>query len=186
VAAFEKRRVITDAKREAKEAEADLRRMALVAYLEEQSRGWLSPERAEVELTAEFFEAPFGLAGACKERSPYWGYVAETEILYPEGTVLASNNRFARKAAAEAAAAEAAAAAAAAATAAAVDAKVALGAEPLAAAAEVRQEAAAAAREARAASFGHVEDALRTRREAVNLANMVWPRTPKQKKTKHA
>jgi len=170
---FEARRVLTDAKREAKEAEADKRRVALVAYLEEQARGWLTPERAEAELTADFFAAPWGLAGQCKERSPYWGYVAETEEKYPEGTILAPNNRYARKEAQEAAEAEEAAAAAAAATAKAVEAKVAAGMEQFAAAAEVRQEAAVAARAAQAKSFGNVEGALRTRREAVNMANMV-------------
>jgi len=165
--------VLTDAKREAKEAEADKRRVALVAYLEGQARGWLTPERAEAELTADFFAAPWGLAGQCQERSPYWGYVAETEEKYPEGTILAPNNRYARKEAQEAAEAEEAAAAAAAATAKAVEAKVAAGMEQFAAAAEVRQEAAVAARAAQAKSYGHVEGALRTRREAVNMANMV-------------
>jgi hypothetical protein len=54
------------------------RRASMISYLEEQSQHWLSPERVDLELVEAFLEKP-GLLGQCKERSPYWGYVAQVE-----------------------------------------------------------------------------------------------------------
>ena len=78
-AAFEERRAFTDSVRDSREALALRRRLAMVAFLEEEAKGWLTPARVDAEITEAFLATPGAVVGKSLERSPYWGYVAHVE-----------------------------------------------------------------------------------------------------------
>jgi hypothetical protein len=78
-AAFEAHVMNMNKVRAVREAEQDSRTAAMIAYLEEQSKLWLTPERVDKEITEEFVSGGPALAGMCQERSPYWGFVAEVQ-----------------------------------------------------------------------------------------------------------
>mmetsp|Transcript_57540 Transcript_57540/g.130382 ORF Transcript_57540/g.130382 Transcript_57540/m.130382 type:complete len:375 (-) Transcript_57540:296-1420(-) len=74
-------RAMTAEVRAKRDSEATARRQAAVGYLEAQAARWLTPERVDAELTADFVLEPASLLGWCEERSPYWGYQAQVERL---------------------------------------------------------------------------------------------------------
>mmetsp|Transcript_40726 Transcript_40726/g.82162 ORF Transcript_40726/g.82162 Transcript_40726/m.82162 type:complete len:366 (+) Transcript_40726:16-1113(+) len=78
---FERHLAFTDTVRAGRLSDANKRRQAMIAFLEDQAKKWLSPERVDKEITAELFETPGNIAGHSAERSPYWGYVADVEQL---------------------------------------------------------------------------------------------------------
>ena len=78
---FQQHLAFTDTVRAARKGDADKRRQAMIAFLEDQAKKWLTPERVDEEITADFLSTPGSLAGFSAERSPYWGFIADVEPL---------------------------------------------------------------------------------------------------------
>jgi hypothetical protein len=77
-AKFEAHVAEMDKVRASRKHDQDARLRAMVAYLEEQSQLWLTPERIDLEINENFVNEQ-GIIGHCAERSPYWGFVPEVE-----------------------------------------------------------------------------------------------------------
>lgn len=75
---LEARRAVSDTNRSERESQMRKRLIAMVEYLEEESKLWLTPEGVDTAIDENFLDKP-GIVGHFAERSPYWGYVAQVE-----------------------------------------------------------------------------------------------------------